>query len=100
MLQARTHKLDVVPQRDRATGETYYILNGSQRFVEGYLQRTVNIKGLIPEETLPPLDELQRYNAVGGVGTLGGGKRQYAQGCCGWLGRLAAAVLMCCLLLR
>ena len=45
--QARGHKLEVVQQRDRSTGEVFYILNGSQRFVEGYLQRTVAIKGLL-----------------------------------------------------
>lgn len=32
---ARTHRLDVVQQRDRATGDVYFILNGSQRFLEG-----------------------------------------------------------------
>ncbi len=63
-MQARNHKLDVVQQRDRSTGEVFYILNNNQRFCEGYLQKVVAIKGLLPEETLPPLDELQRYNAV------------------------------------
>lgn len=44
--QARTYKLDVVQQRDRSTGEVFYILNNSQRFCEGYLQRVVAIKSL------------------------------------------------------
>ncbi|GAB4821977.1 hypothetical protein N2152v2_009023 [Parachlorella kessleri] len=61
--EARNHKLDVIQQRDRSTGEVFYLL-GSQRFCEGYLQKVVALKSLQPEETLPPLDELQRYNAA------------------------------------
>ena len=33
--QARAHRLDVAQQRDRATGDVYYLLNGSTRFLEG-----------------------------------------------------------------
>lgn len=33
--QAKGHRLEVHQQRDRATGDVYYILNGNQRFLEG-----------------------------------------------------------------
>ena len=33
--QAKAHRLEVHQQRDRATGDVFYILNGSQRFLEG-----------------------------------------------------------------
>ncbi len=33
--QAKAHRLDVHQQRDRATGDVFYILNGNQRFLEG-----------------------------------------------------------------
>ena len=73
--EARSYQLDVMMQRDRATGDLIQILNNSQRFTKGYLLKTVATKGLALEETLPPLDELQRFNAAqqDGDGDGGGG---------------------------
>lgn len=62
--EARTHRLDVVQQRDRVSGDVYFILNGTNRFHDGYLVKTVSLKSLSLEESLPPLDELQRFNAA------------------------------------
>lgn len=36
----------MVQQRDRATGDVYMIVNGNNRFLEGYLIRTVALKSL------------------------------------------------------
>jgi transcription elongation factor len=68
----------VVQQRDRATGDVYLILNGSNRFIEGYLIKTVALKSLDLQESLPPLDELQKFNAAAQVGGCVGvcGSRQ------------------------
>ena len=63
----RSHRLDVVQQRDRATGDVYLILNGSSKFLEGYLIKTVALKSLALEEALPALDELQKFNAASQV---------------------------------
>jgi len=41
-----------------------YVLNGKQRFRNGYLQRSIAIRSLIILSTVPPLDELQRYKQV------------------------------------
>ncbi|KAG7669634.1 hypothetical protein Ndes2437B_g05814 [Nannochloris sp. 'desiccata'] len=62
--EARSFQLDVMQTRDRETGELMQILNNSQRFSKGYLVKTVAMKGLTLEEGLPPLDELQRFNAA------------------------------------
>ena len=45
-------------------GGFYYLLNGNQRFEDGYLVKPVAVKSLVLEEALPPLDELQRFNQV------------------------------------
>jgi hypothetical protein len=74
--QARSHRLDVVQQRDRTTGDVYYILGGNQRFLEGYLIKTVSNKSVTLLEALPPLDELQKFNAAAQVG----GKRGWCLG--------------------
>ena len=68
--EARAQRLDVAQQRDRGSGDVYYVLGGSQRFLGGYLVKGVSTRGLAREEALPPLDELQRFNAVrpGGLG--------------------------------
>ena len=44
-----------------------YIYNlGSMRFQDGYLLKGVSLKGVIPiMDSLPPIDELQRFNQVG-----------------------------------
>lgn len=42
-------------------GSVVYVLNGRQRFHNGYLQRLISIKSLIIMSTMPPLDELQRF---------------------------------------
>ncbi|PRW59844.1 transcription elongation factor SPT5-like protein 1 [Chlorella sorokiniana] len=62
--EAKAHRLDVHQQRDRATGDVFYILNNNQRFLEGYLVRSIAMKSLILQESLPPLDELQKFNAA------------------------------------
>ncbi|EFN50704.1 hypothetical protein CHLNCDRAFT_142577 [Chlorella variabilis] len=62
--EARSHRLDVVQHRDRTTGDVYLILNGNNRFLEGYLIKTVALKSLELQEALPPLDELQKFNAA------------------------------------
>eukprot|EP00887_Chlorella_sp_A99_P006595 scaffold3.g6595.t1 len=66
--EAKHFRLDVVPQRDRSTGETFYILNGSQRFLDGYLVKSVAVKSLAPEAEVPPLDEIQKFMAAAQVG--------------------------------
>ncbi|KAL6785123.1 hypothetical protein ACKKBG_A02530 [Auxenochlorella protothecoides x Auxenochlorella symbiontica] len=74
--EARQYKtLDVLTQRDRTTGQLVHVLNGSQRFSEGYLIKSVAVKGLALEDGLPPLDDLQRFQAAaqGGGGGGGGG---------------------------
>ncbi len=62
--EARSFQLDVMQSRDRETGEMMQILNNSQRFSKGYLVKAVAMKGLTLEDGLPPLDELQRFNAA------------------------------------
>jgi hypothetical protein len=71
--QAKSHRLDVVQQRDRGTGDVYYILNGNNRFLEGYLIKTVALKSLELQEALPPLDELQKFNAAAQTDEAAGG---------------------------
>ena len=61
----------MVQQRDRATGDVYLILNGSSKFLEGYLIKTVALKSLALEEALPALDELQKFNAASQVQPVG-----------------------------
>lgn len=71
--QARQYKtLDVLTQRDRTTGQLVHVLNGSQRFSEGYLIKSVAVKGLALEDGLPPLDDLQRFQAAAQGGGGGG----------------------------
>lgn len=62
--EARNSGLDVMQQRDRVTGEMLYVLNGTQRFSHGYLSKNVAIRSLVLQEALPPLDELQAFNAA------------------------------------
>ena len=62
--EARAFNLDVMHQRDRMTGEMQYVLNNSQRFVGGYLVKSVALKMLNVETSAPPLDELQRFDAA------------------------------------
>jgi hypothetical protein len=35
------------------------------RFIDGYTIRTLTLKGLILQDTAPPLDEISRFNAAG-----------------------------------
>ncbi|KAK9820946.1 hypothetical protein WJX81_001276 [Elliptochloris bilobata] len=63
--EAKEHRLLVEKKRSAEGGGFYYLLNGSQRFEDGYLVKPVAVKSLVLEEALPPLDELQRYNQVG-----------------------------------
>jgi hypothetical protein len=37
----------------------------SSRFIDGYTIRTLTLKGLILQDTAPPLDEISRFNAAG-----------------------------------
>lgn len=62
--EAKEHHLDV--EARRASGaKTLYILNGNQRFEDGYALRSVSLKGVTAlGDALPPIDELQRFNAV------------------------------------
>jgi transcription elongation factor SPT5 len=69
--EAKSFQLDVMQTRDRETGELMQVLNNSQRFSKGYLVKTVAMKGLTLEEGLPPLDELQRFNAAQNDGDEG-----------------------------
>ena len=62
--EARNFNLDVIQQRDRMTGEMQYILNNSQRFIGGYLMKSVALKTVAVETSAPPLDELQRFDAA------------------------------------
>jgi transcription elongation factor SPT5 len=76
--EARGARLDVSQQRDRATGELFWSLGGAQRFAGGYLVKGVSLKSVVPETSLPPLDELQRFNAAaaddGGAGGAAPGR--------------------------
>ncbi len=52
-------------ERGRAAdGGAVFVLNGKQRFRNGYLQRSIAIRSLIILSSVPPLDELQRYKQV------------------------------------
>lgn len=62
----------MLTQRDRTTGQLVHVLNGSQRFSEGYLIKSVAVKGLALEDGLPPLDDLQRFQAAAQGGGGGG----------------------------
>ena len=63
--EAKEHRLLVEKKRStEGEGGFYYLLNGSQRFEDGYLVKPVAVKSLVLEEALPPLDELQRFNQV------------------------------------
>jgi hypothetical protein len=42
-------------------GSVFYVVDGKLRFNQGYLQRQCAISSLRICETLPPLDELQRF---------------------------------------
>ena len=59
-----------VVERERgraADGGAVFVLNGKQRFRNGYLQRSIAIRSLIILSSVPPLDELQRYKQVSSV---------------------------------
>lgn len=63
--EAKEHRLLVEKKRStEGDGGFYYLLNGNQRFEDGYLVKPVAAKSLVLEEALPPLDELQRFNQV------------------------------------
>ncbi|GAX85054.1 hypothetical protein CEUSTIGMA_g12474.t1 [Chlamydomonas eustigma] len=57
-------------------GQSYLML-GSHRFINGYVERTVAIKFLMVLDGMPPLEEMSRFNAAGldpeGQGNAGGG---------------------------
>ena len=60
--EARDNKAMVERETRRGVdGSVVYVLNGRQRFHNGYLQRLISIKSLIILSTMPPLDELQRF---------------------------------------
>lgn len=42
-------------------GSVFYVLDGKQRFTQGYLHRQIAIRSLAICDSLPPLDELQRF---------------------------------------
>lgn len=64
--EARDNKAMVERETRRGVdGSVVYVLNGRQRFHNGYLQRLISIKTLIILSTMPPLDELQRFKQVG-----------------------------------
>lgn len=62
--EAKSHGVDLHQSTDSSTKEMVVVLNGSQRFSQGYLVKEMAIKSLIPEVGLPPLEELQRFNAA------------------------------------
>ena len=62
--EAKSHGLDLHEQRDRLTGDIVVVLNGTQRFFQGYVIKQIAMKSLIPEKGIPPLEELQRFNAA------------------------------------
>ncbi len=45
-------------------GSVFYVMDGKQRFTQGYLQRQIAIRSLAICDALPPLDELQRFKQV------------------------------------
>jgi transcription elongation factor SPT5 len=62
--EARSFRLDVDQVRNRETGAVEYVLGGSQRFQDGYLVKKLSLKSLAPEDGVPPLNELQRFNGA------------------------------------
>ena len=64
--QARAHRLDVVQHRDRATGDVYLLLNGSTRFLEGYLVKQV-VWDLFDELEQLPYTQIYSANQVSAV---------------------------------
>lgn len=60
--EARDAGATVERENRRLTdGSVFYVMDGKQRFTQGYLQRQCAISSLRICETLPPLDELQRF---------------------------------------
>ena len=51
-------------------GSVFYVVDGKLRFNQGYLQRQCAISSLRICETLPPLDELQRFKQASSLGFL------------------------------
>ena len=65
--EAKDHRLLIEKRRNPhagASGAEYY-LDGLGPFVDGYLLKDVSTRGLLPVEGVPPLDEVQKYAAVG-----------------------------------
>jgi transcription elongation factor SPT5 len=48
------------PRRDQS-GDIYWILNGRDRFKDGYLYKPVTFKGLISQGVFPSLEELEKF---------------------------------------
>ena len=53
----------VEKKRDPFDAELSFFIGG-RRFRDGYELRDVSFKGLRAEESLPPLEEIQRFNQV------------------------------------
>ena len=63
--EARDQKAVVEREKARGLdGAVIFVLNGRQRFRNGYLQRPIAIKSLTILAAMPPLDELQRFKQV------------------------------------
>lgn len=62
--EAKANRLEVSQNRDRATGELFYVLNNNNRFRQGYLVKISALKSLVLQTEIPPLDELQRFQAA------------------------------------
>ena len=73
--EAKEHRLLVEKKRGQDGSGFYFLLNGAQRFEDGYLLKQVAVKSLLLEEALPPLDELQRFNQARLVLDLGAPQR-------------------------
>lgn len=50
----------------RLDGVSNYFL-GKLRFVHGYLVKTLALRSIVAQESVPPLEELQKFNAAGQV---------------------------------
>ena len=65
--EAKDHRLIVDKRRNPRAGASgaEFFLDGLGPFVDGYLLKDVSIRGLLPVDGVPPLDEVQKFAAVG-----------------------------------
>jgi len=65
-VEARQHNLLVQRKNSmKSASGSEYLLEGLGPFIDGYLVKDVSARGLVPVSGVPPLDEVQKFVAVG-----------------------------------